>query len=856
MKPKKAWRFHVEMSTFGVLVILLLLSCPPVCSLQKTGGSTNQTFFSIPGDLKLGGLFAIHNEGNVSDSWVMNGTTTCKNFNIYEFIGLLAMKFTVEEINNSSTILPNASLGYEIYDTCSNVEITLQAALKFLSERDGSSIPVVCNYTNFEQQVVAVIGPSTSDMVAASARLFGFFRLPQISYQVSNEKFSDMAMFPSFSRTIPGELTLTQGIVSLLKEFQWNWVATVASKNEYGEQGLFLFATEAAKAGICIAYQAYIPEDETNSNFNTSLQNQILELQNTGVNVTIVFSTVKKAKLFFKGVINSQLKMVWIATTWSQSTSIQQMPGMKTIGTVIGFSATSKPLPGFEDYVQRILRLIQQERQLLLNGSASNLNITQQYVFQTKDLLEKCESCRLLTSDNITKLQDPVALSLAYRVYIAVYCVGQAIHNTVHGLVDQCNDESGILPWQILQELKSQNFTFDSIPFDASGSINMGYDILTWTYNANKPLYTVGTFWKKLTITRSKITWYSIKVPESTCSRQCSQGQVKLIKDFKSCCFQCLACPEGTFLNATECTPCPPGQWSKSGSTACQDPTFIYLKWRNSYVIVLLGFVGLIMVSVTAVAAILYQHWRTPLIVASGEVESCMTLLGLACMCTSVFFYIGKLSDMVCLLQQPMLSLSFTMFLGPILVKSIQLQFSSMSVGSCLYWLLYPGRWVILMCTFLGQFLFCAMYVKSSQPFSVKEPSLDVSSLTIYLSCKYEPLLQFGLMFAYNGILVLLSFLCSFMAEKPVRQYYMARDITIAMLTVILAWIIFIPTYVSTDVGYKPLIQMVFILSSCLGVLSTVFFPKCYILLFRKEMNSSEYFSTYIPNSQGEKANE
>lgn len=283
--------------------------------------------------------------------------------------------------------------------------------------------------------------------------LFSLCTAFQISYQVSNERFSDNAIYPSFLRTIPGYITLTQGIANLLKEFQWNWVGTVASKNEYGKQGLFLFNAEAAQAGICIAYQAYMPENKNNPNFNASMQNLILQLQNTGVNVTIVFSTVEETELFFKAAIDSQLKMVWIATTtWSQSTSLQQMPGMQSIGTVIGFSETRKSLPGFKDYVQHILHLIQKENKLLFNGSTTNSNISQQYVFLTKDLLEQCESCSLLTPDNITMLQDPMVLGLVYRVYIAVHCIGQAIHNTVHGLDGQCKDVSDILPWQVSSE--------------------------------------------------------------------------------------------------------------------------------------------------------------------------------------------------------------------------------------------------------------------------------------------------------------------------------------------------------------------------------------------------------------------
>lgn len=261
----------------------------------------------------------------------------------------------------------------------------------------------------------------------------------------------------------------------------------------------------------------------------------------------------------------------------------------------------------------------------------------------------------------------------------------------------------------------------------------------------------------------------------------------------------------------------------------------------------LLGFMGLITWLILAVTLIIFRHRHTPLYVASGGHHCYIILLGLSCMCVSIIFYIGEPTNWMCLVQQPLLSLSFTTFLAPILVKSMRLLFCTLSCKSCLYWLLNRGSCIILVCTFLGQVFFCAMYVRSSQLLLVNEAFVDVSSLSIYVSCKIEPLLQFGLMFAYNGLLVLLSFICSFMAETPVHQYYMGRDITVAMLAVILAWISFIPTYVSTGIAFKSLVQMSFILSSCLGVLSAVFFPKCYLLIYKKELNSSEYFGTYVP---------
>ncbi|XP_056397706.1 taste receptor type 1 member 3-like [Hyla sarda] len=840
------------MSGFSLVTIVSVVNCLPALALTKKETSTNVTFFSLPGDFKLGGLFALHNEADASGNWKGNETMQCKHFNPNEFMALLAMKFAVDEINNSSTLLPNVSLGYDIYDTCYDVKVIQQASLRFLTEREESVIQVLCNYTDYKTEVVAVVGPSSSDMAMATGKMFSFFHLPQISYWASSELLSDKSTFLSFMRTVPSDQKLVQGMVQLLKEFQWNWISIIASRNGYGVQGLFQFTTSASQNGICIAYQAYIPENISDPNFNTSVQKILSDLQNTGVNVTIVFSTLPEAQAFLKVVIGTQQKMVWIASpTWSQALTIQQMPGLQSIGTVIGFSVESKTVLGFQDYVFNILNQIEQERHLLLNSSSANLG-TSQY---TQDLQEQCQSCSMLTTGNITMLQEPSILALAYHVYTAVYFIAQAIHNIM--CTPMCNLQvSNILPWQLLQELKYGNITVDNIMLDSYGNPNIGYNILTWIYKKKSPFLTVGTFQEKMTLKRSQITWHSTKVPESTCSRQCSEGQVKVFKDFKTCCFKCVTCPEGTYVNSTECTSCPTGEWSKAGSKSCQHPTYLYLSWSNYYVITLLGFMGLIILLILVVTMIMFRHRHTPLYVASGGFHCYITLLGLLCMCVSIFFYIGKPTDWMCLLQQPLLSLSFTTFLGPILVKSMQILFCTLSGKSRLYWLTHTGSWIILLLTFLGQVLLCTMYVKSSQLLSVQVASYDVNSLSIYVSCKYEPLLQFGLMFAYNGLLVLWAFQCSFLAEKPVHQYYMGRDITVAMLSLILAWIIFIPTYVSTDIASKSLIQMTFILGSCLGVLSAVFFPKCYLLIYKKELNSSEYFGTHIPDHRDETATE
>ncbi|KAM4652113.1 taste receptor type 1 member 3-like [Discoglossus pictus] len=771
------------------------------------------------------------------------------SFDPSTFIAALAMKYAIGEINNSSMILPYTKLGYEIHDSFQKSDLMRQAVMTFLDEGNSSEVHVLCNYTNYKTRMIAVIGPSTTEMVMATGKLLGFFRIPQISFDAPSEKLNDKITFPSFLRALPSDKSQAEGMVQLLKELQWNWIAVVASRDEDSLHGLFQFTTYAYQCGICIAYQTYVPKNMS----DTSIQDIVLKIQNAGVNVTVVLTSLYETQFFLKSVIKLHLKMVWIASTsWSLSKTIQQLPGIEDIGTIIGFAVKREVIPGFKDFVWNLLNLIEQKKHSLQNDSLLD---SQQDPNQIQNLNSKCKCCSLLSPKNVTLVLDPMVQSMAYSIYTAVYCIAQALHNVMNcSDANQCNDASQIFPWQILKELKNRNFVVNNFTFDPDGNANIGYDILTWRYDWKGPFTTVGTFHNNLILKRALIPWHSTEVPKSTCSKECSKGQIKTTKGFHSCCFDCVTCPEGTFANSTECTPCPMDQWSSPGSKSCQLPSLSFLTWSNYYTMALVILMGLIILLIFTVTLLFFQHRHTPVVCASGGHMCFLSLLALIFTCGSIGSYIGKPSDLICQLQQPFLSMGFALLLCPIMVKSMQLWIPSLYNGSWLLWILHQGRWIIIIFTTLGQAVFCAMYIMSSPLLSVDLANLNVNSLEIYLSCKYEPLLPFGLMFAYNGLLVLVSFICSFMAEKPVHQYNMARDITVAMLMMILAWIIFIPTYVSTPTAYKSLIQMCFILCSCLGILGAVFFPKCYILVFKKELNNSEYFRTYISNSQNTKA--
>lgn len=90
------------------------------------------------------------------------------------------MKFAIDQINNSTSLLPGVKLGYDIYDTCFEPLAALQPSLLFVTRNGTTGIGVACNYTSYQPRVTAVIGPHKSDLCLVTAKLFGFFSIPQV----------------------------------------------------------------------------------------------------------------------------------------------------------------------------------------------------------------------------------------------------------------------------------------------------------------------------------------------------------------------------------------------------------------------------------------------------------------------------------------------------------------------------------------------------------------------------------------------------------------------------------------------------------------------------------------------------
>lgn len=85
------------------------------------------------------------------------------------------MIFTIEKINSDNRLLPNITLGYKIYDSCSTPLHALHTAMELMGGSEDESRGAYC-----QSSVPVVIGDGGSTLSMVVAHFLGVFQVPQV----------------------------------------------------------------------------------------------------------------------------------------------------------------------------------------------------------------------------------------------------------------------------------------------------------------------------------------------------------------------------------------------------------------------------------------------------------------------------------------------------------------------------------------------------------------------------------------------------------------------------------------------------------------------------------------------------
>nr|DBA21259.1 TPA: hypothetical protein GDO54_017931 [Pyxicephalus adspersus] len=790
----------------------------------------------------------------------------CDLFRTELYKSVLALIFALKEINENPDLLPNITLGFQMYDSCFSEASAIQATIQVTG--NGHHIP---NYNCGCRPIVpAIIGDITTSSLAM-ARVLGLWKLPQISYIASHPSLSNKQEFPSFFRTTISTESQPQVLIELCKRFGWTWIGVFVSSSDNYLQGVATLKRDAAKNGICIAFFETVSYDYSIAKMPAIIEN----ISKSTAKVIILYCSPADVYMILVQVIQQNLtEKLWIGIeAWYTTPVVQYKKFWKVLSGTLGIAKSRKVLPYFSSFLQS------------LNPSVypRMLSIRQfwEIIFMCKWLFENgntslcnasissltCTGLEKIVTDDIKEFNDPTSQGV-YMAHNALNAIAHAFHGLLsckpgEGPFRQksCADEHDIQPWQLLYYLKRVHFintAGEEVFFDFNGDIYEQFDILNWHVKGNQEHYVkVGSFnrflsaSRKLFINESLITWADSpsKVPSSVCSDNCVAGYWKAPKKGQPvCCFDCILCPEGMISNETNsvsCYICQEDQWPNNRRSQCIPKVIEFLSYEEPLGLVL-AFFSILFSVITGLIFYVFLKFRdTVLVKANNRNLSYLILLSLKfCFLCSLMF-IGYPTDLACTFRQTAFGIIFSICISCILAKTIIVvfAFNATKPGSNLkIWVSFKTAIIVIAISTSIQMVIVLTWVVKFSPFL--EYNYHILAGIILLECDEGSVVMFYCIIGYLGILATISFVVAFLARNLPDSYNEAKYITFSMLTFLSVWSTFIPAYLSTKGKYIVAVEIFAILLSSFGLLCCIFAPKCYIILLKPSLNTREYLTS------------
>ncbi|KAJ7995386.1 hypothetical protein DPEC_G00244030 [Dallia pectoralis] len=447
----------------------------PVC---KAYGTKELSQFSKEGDINIGGNFSFHQKPvDKKPTLLVNpGSIQCEWLDPGELQYAQTMIFAIEEINNSSELLPEFSLGYRIFDSCPNIPLSVRASLALMNGYEEGSQR--CSKTS---TVHAVIGDTTSTSTIGIARTMGPFLIPVISYSATCACLSNRREYPSFFRTIPSDLYQNVALAKLVKHFGWTWVGAIRSNSVYGNNGMATFLEAAASEGVCVEYSVAI--------YRTDPRDWFLEvvdiIKRSTSKVIVAFADGSDLEILFKELLWQNVTgLQWVGSEgWVTYPHIALPVHYAVAQGAVGFAVPNAVIPGLGMFLANSQPSTRPGNRGLVEfwETTFGCNMTPGSLGCTgRESLRETYSLYADVSDS----------SLLNNIYKAVYALGHALHQLTNCQSGQgpfenstCADKNQIEPWQLLHYLQKVNFTTQNgerVSFDDQGDPPARYTLVNW----------------------------------------------------------------------------------------------------------------------------------------------------------------------------------------------------------------------------------------------------------------------------------------------------------------------------------------------------------------------------------------
>ncbi|XP_028749377.1 vomeronasal type-2 receptor 116-like [Peromyscus leucopus] len=767
------------------------------------------------------------------------------------YMFFLSLLFAIEEINRNAHILPNITLGFDVYNIPFIDADTMYVFLKWISGIDN----MIPNYNcRKESKSVALItGPSWT-VSTLIGELLEVYKFPQLTIGHFDPILSGNIHLTSIYQMAPKDTFLTHAITSLILHFHWNWVGLCISEDERSIQFWSNFRIELDKNSICVAFVEIMSIGRSSLSPDIKVDH-LHHIWKSSVNVIIVYFDSDSLVTFFYMVEQSLMtQKVWVMASPYYSSKMKHSVFLHPVHGSLMFSHHHKEIAGYRKFIHSV--------NPLKYPNDIYLAIFWSFFFDCSFSESDCtqlENCPLNASMGMlpNPLIDMALSEESYNLYNAVYAVAHVLHDLfLHQLEFQ--GLGGVkrlvhFPWKLHSFLRNTHFYHldsNQVMLDEKRKSVAEYDILNYCHFPTHFVHVlkVGMFspfappGQQLSLHADMIEWALgfTETPQSLCSESCSPGFRKAHMEGKAiCCFDCTPCPENEISNETnmgQCLRCGDNQYANMQRIHCIQKGVTFLSYEDALGMILtslsLFFSGL----AVSILGIFVKHRTTPIVKANNRTLSYILLISLTLCFLCPLLFIGYSNTATCILQQTVFSAVFTVALSTVLAKTVTvvLAFSVTSPGRRMRWLLISRvpNFIVPFCTLI-QLIPLGIWLGTSPPFVDIDTHSEYDHIIIV--CNKGSVTAFYCVLGYLGCLAVGSFTLAFLVRNLPDTFNEAKFLTFSMLVFCSVWATFLPVYQSTKGKAVVATEVFSILASSAGLLGCIFLPKCYIILLRPE---------------------
>ncbi|XP_058039688.1 vomeronasal type-2 receptor 26-like [Ahaetulla prasina] len=673
---------------------------------------------------------------------------------------------------------------------------TYLASMQLLSTR-GRFIP---NYKcDAKDRAISVIAGPNSHIYPYVANALNVYKMPQLIYG-SSPTIDDKIQTVFFHRFFPSGDQQIMGILHFLLHLRWTWIGLISqpeeSEKRFIQDAIILYSQK----GICFDFIEEMGKETFSNDIGGAFQDfgkMYMIIMKSTANVIILYCENQVSAIFrmlpyfteYEEMPVERKDKVWIMPAQMEFTSLpfQKNRGMDFFHGVITFEVSSKEISGFNKFLQMRNPTSETEDHLM--------SVFWEQAFECsfpKDKLGEDAGMLCTGEEKLEKLPKSVydtnMSGQSYSIYNAAYGVAHAL--------------------QAMLSLMSKHRARPEVGRET---------LLTQKEWQVQPL--------------------------SVCNDNCYSGTRKRkIEGKPFCCYDCIPCAKGKISNqmdAVDCFQCSEEHYPNKAQNLCILKTTTFLSYSEPLGIILATASLFFSFITTLVLGVFIKEQDTPIVKANNRNLTYILLIALLLSFLCSLLFIGRPDQMKCLLQQTAFGIIFSIALSCILGKTtiVVIAFMATKPGSKM------RKWVgnrlaksiILSCS-IAQFTICIVWLAISPPF----PDLDTHSMAeeIVLECNEGSAIMFYLVLGFMGFLASISFTVAFLARRLPDSFNEAKFITFSMLVFCSVWISFVPTYLSTKGKYMVAVEIFSVLASAAGLLGCIFFPKCYIIIFRPDLNT------------------